>query len=294
MTMKKIALGLTALCLIACNNAQKSGTTSDSDAAVVCDDLYQAILSEEYAKTETSENVGLGFYVYNLEDENSRNFTLYEASEIEQHWGIGGTLIPVEGSNNKYFFEAQDNFNGLPEVYNGTVEFTLLSNGEIGISFANTDGKADDFFSYFPHQLNFHKMSDEELKARLFSTLSDPNGWNCMDNDEFYVTFNLNDPNDLGAASYSTLSKMDTHTFTAIKSVDLKKRAVVMESVCGREGEGTKVDIEFSLVEYEENYTVLRFKTIDIHRDDDSNHDCYLINADFTMTPEDGSEGYEE
>lgn len=289
--MKHFALGLALLGLIACNNAQKSGPASDSDSSEssssMNNDLYTVLLNEQYTKTETPENSALGFYVFN-DDSNAQCFVLYESSEIEQHWGISGKLIPIEGKTNKFSFAAKDNFNGFPEVYNGTVEFTRLSNGEINVSFSNTDGKEEDFFGYFPKQMNFHKTTDQDRKDAFIKALSNPDGWECADNDAIYVTFNLNNPNKLGSASYSTMSRMDIHRFTAIKSMDFVNHRIVMESVCGRNGDDTKVDMEFELQEYES--TALHFKSIKNHGEDGPS-DCYLYNADFYLEPVYGGDG---
>lgn len=289
--MKHFALGLAVLGLIACNSAPKSGSSSDSDSSEstssMNNDLYSVLLYEDYTKTETPENSALGFNVYNDEND-SRCFVLYESSEIEQHWGISGQLIPVDGKTDKFSFAAKDNFNGFPEVYNGTVEFTRLSNGEINVSFSNTDGKGNDFFEYFPKQMNFHKTTDQDRKIAFIKALSNPDGWECADNDAIYVTFNLNNPNKLGSASYSTMSRMDIHRFTAIKSMDVANHTVVLESVCGRNGEDTKVDMEFVLEDYEP--TTLHFKAIKNHGDDDPS-DCYLYRADFYLEPVYGGGG---
>lgn len=283
--MKHFALGLALCGLIACNYAPKSGSTSDSDSSVsapsTSDDLYSVLFNEDYTKTETPENSALGFYVFN-DDDNSRCFALYESSEVEQHWGITGKLIPVEGKTNKFSFAAKDDFNGFPEVYNGTVEFSRLSNGEINVSFSNTDGKERDFFEYFPKQMNFHKTTDQDRKDSFIKALCNPDGWECADNDAIYVTFDLNNPDMLGSASYSTMSRMDIHSFTAIKSMDFVNHRIVMESVCGRDGDETKVDMEFEL--QDDEAIILRFKSIKNHGGNEPS-DCYLYNADFSLEP---------
>ncbi len=247
--MKKLTIIAASMLLLAScanqggNNAEQKDSLAKEEISQAKEenvDYFKNFLDESdvYAKDDKYSNKD--FYTY--EEDGKRFFTLTEASDLEQHWGIGGPLVQSSENPNKYTFTAKDDFNGFKDEHTGTLEFVKKANG-VEIVFSNLNKVAEE---YFPEALGYHEKTEED---RIFQ-LSEWFAFGTWNSDEVYMELDLMNKNQdeefpLGKIDFSTIERTDIHKIEKVIKWDTKNRKVVVEAICSRNDEKSTFEIEY-------------------------------------------------